>query len=257
MKVSVVIPAYNEEPYIAACIESLLNQEEPAYEIIIVDNNSTDKTKEIAEKYSVKIVSEKKQGITFARNKGFELATGDIIARTDADTRVRKDWIKKIKEHFKDKDLLGLSGTIFFYDLPLTQYSNWPTTLILKSINSILGHDALFGPNMAIRKSAWQLVKDEICLDDKKVHEDIDLAIHLSYHGKIIFDKDLIVDSSPRRWKKMKPYFEYPYRYIKMLRFHKKPLIHINAQKSFNNMGKALNNVRKNSLNQISNIIKL
>lgn len=256
MKVSVVVPAYNEEKYIAACIESLLNQEEKPYEIIIVDNNSTDKTSEIVKKYPVKIIKENRKGITFARNKGFNITTGDIIARTDADTKVQKDWIKKIKENFKDKDLLGLSGTIFFYDSPLTQYPNWPTTLILQSISSILGHNALFGPNMAIRKNAWKIVKNEICLDDKKVHEDIDLAIHLSYHGKIAFDKDLIVNSSLRRWKKLKPYFEYPYRYIRMLRIHKKSLIHLNAKKSFKKMGSILHKVRKNSFDQISNIIK-
>ncbi len=75
---------------------------------------------------------------------------------------------------------------------------------------------------MAIRRDAWEKVKDSVCLNDREVHEDIDLAIHLAPFGKIKFDKSIIVSSSWRRWKKLESYFEYPYRGLKSVGKHKK-----------------------------------
>jgi len=128
MKVSVVIPVYNEEKYIERCLESLQNQQEKADEIIIVNNNSTDKTYDLAKKYPVTIIREPIQGITFARNRGFNTARGDIIARSDADTIIPSDWIKKIKANFQKNKIDALGGTCIFYDFPLqTTYLPTPT----------------------------------------------------------------------------------------------------------------------------------
>lgn len=224
MKVSVVIPAYNEEKYIGKCLQNLTDQEEMASEIIVVDNNSTDKTAEIAKKYGARVVIEKTQGMIPARNKGFNNAKYEIIARTDADTYVPKNWVKRIKEDFRgDRKLVGVSGTTHFYDFPthnLLQHSQWQTKAVYAFIKWQIKHDTLHGPNMAIRKSAWEKVKDEICLDDKCVHEDIDLAIHLGKLGNLRIDSKLIVNTSFRRWKKLYSYYEYSYRLFKTVRKH-------------------------------------
>lgn len=227
MRISVVIPVYNEEKFIEGCLKSIVNQTEKPDEIIVVNNNCTDKTIAIIKKKfpEITIVKETTQGMIPARNSGFSKAKGDIIARTDADSRVPLDWISRIKKHFQnDKTLLGLSGPTHFYDIPnLVQYENWPIKLYNKSyINNILKHDGLLGPNMALRKKTWNLIKNEVCLSDKDVHEDIDLSIHLAEHGKILFEETLIVEASFRRWKKLKPYFEYNYRYVKTIEKHKK-----------------------------------
>ena len=103
MKVSVVIPAFNEEKYIGKCLKSVVNQIMPADEIIVVNNNCTDKTEVIAKKFGARIVKEKVQGMTPARNRGFNSVKYEIIARTDADTVVPKDWIKIIKNNFKKR----------------------------------------------------------------------------------------------------------------------------------------------------------
>src|SRR5690348_7890348 len=100
--ISVVIPAYNEEDYIENCLKSLMRQEVMPDEIIVVNNNSTDRTEEIVKKYPVILITEKKKGTIAARNAGFDMAKGNIIVRTDADTVVPTNWIKKIKEDFQD-----------------------------------------------------------------------------------------------------------------------------------------------------------
>ncbi len=224
MKVSVVVPVYNEELYIEKCLQNILNQTEKADEIIVVDNNSIDDTVSLVEKFKdVTIVVEKKQGMTPARNKGFNTAKGDIIARTDADTLVPTDWVARIKDHFEKEDIVALSGPSKFYGVSkIVDAMEWPSKLYFLSFRTMFGHDCLNGPNMAVRRSAWEKVKDSICMDDKQVHEDIDLALHMAEIGKIKFDFTLIVLSSFRRFRKIAPYFEYPYRYIKTLGKHRK-----------------------------------
>jgi glycosyltransferase involved in cell wall biosynthesis len=233
MEVSVVVPTYNEEEYIAKCLKSLLNQTDKPDRIIVVDNNSTDKTVKIIKQFpEIVLLHENHQGTIFARNTGFNFATGDIIARTDADTQVPKDWIKKIKENFKkDENVIAISGPARFYGTPPNvPVACYPITIVYKSFKRLMKHDGLFGPNMAIRKSAWEKIKNELCTDDKMVHEDLDISIHIAKLGKILFDTDLVVDSSARRWKKLSPYFEYPYRYLKTINKHKR-LLNLPQQK--------------------------
>ena len=241
MKISVVIPAYNEENYIQKCLDGFLAQEVPPDEIIVVDNNSTDTTADIVKKYpGVRLVKQPIQGMTPARNKGFDTAQYDIIARTDADTIVSPDWVKKIKEAFeKDSILIALSGpSIIPSTVDDEALSRIQSHLFFRSYNSsfkyLVGHHVLYGPNMAIRKTAWDKIRDEVCLDDKKVHEDVDLAIHIGTIGKIYFDSRLIVSASSRRLTKLKTYYEYPYRYLRTIQHHKAPMDRGQLMKSMN-----------------------
>lgn len=221
MKVSVVVPAFNEEKYIAKCIESLLAQIEPADEIIIVDNNSTDTTKAIANSYPVTVLTEKKQGTIAARDKGFNAAQYEIIARTDADTIVPPTWIKQIKASFTNSPIIALSGPCVYHPNKRAEdVTKLPSQLFSTTYKYMLGHDCIYGFNMAMRKETWHLVRKQTCRDSELVHEDFDLSIHLSSFGKIKCDNKMIVYTSPRRWKKTRPYFEYPYRYIKMMKQH-------------------------------------
>jgi glycosyltransferase involved in cell wall biosynthesis len=216
MGVSVVIPVYNEEKSLAACLDSLKNQEEMPDEIIVVNNNSTDSTVEVAKRFNVRILSETKQGTSFARNTGFNAAKYDIIARTDADSQVPPDWIKRIKSHFIDPTVVAVSGPAFFSDfLPQVFQYKQPIFRCFFTLAKLkLGHNMLFGPNMAVRKTAWEQIKDKVCTSDKDVHEDIDVAVHLHSLGKIDVDPSLVVKTSFRRWKKHHSYLDYSRRFF-------------------------------------------
>lgn len=100
-RVSVVIPVYNSENFLVKCLISVLNQSYDNYEIIVVDNNSTDNTKEIIRDFErknkkIKYVFESKKGRGAARNAGVNATQGEIILMTDSDCIVSKDWIKNL-----------------------------------------------------------------------------------------------------------------------------------------------------------------
>ncbi len=222
MKVSVIIPAYNEEKYIKKCLISVVNQVVSADEIIVINNNSTDKTETVAGKFGARIVNEKVQGMTPARNRGFNSAKYEIIARCDADTVVPKDWIKRIKSNFEKGDIDALTGPVFFNDSEiLKSTSTIPADLAWKSFKLIAnGKKYLIGPNMVITKKIWIRVKDIVEMDDKKVHEDMDLSLKIAkVGGRIGYDPALIVGISARRLKKHPESFflEYPIRVVKTL----------------------------------------
>lgn len=117
MKISVIVPVYNSEQYIGTCIEALQNQAFPRdqYEIIVVNNNSTDKSAEVIAGYtSVVSVHEKKQGAYAARNKGVSISKGSILAFTDSDCAPRHDWLKRIYDSLCDpKTGLILGQSLF------------------------------------------------------------------------------------------------------------------------------------------------
>jgi glycosyltransferase involved in cell wall biosynthesis len=224
MNISVIIPAFNEEKIIEKCLKSVINQTEKPFEIIVVDNNSTDKTAEIAKKFGARIVEEKIQGRRPARDAGFNAAKGDIIARTDADTIVPNDWIQKIHAAFEnDDELLGFSGSGRFTGIPkFIQVNNCFVSGSSFFVKLLMKHDGMMGFNMALRKSTWNLIKDEVCLDDKKVHEDMDLAIHIARLGKVFFDKTLVVNTMPRQLKNVQTVAEYIFRGFTTAHHHRK-----------------------------------
>lgn len=225
MKISVVIAAYNEEKSIGNCLDNILNQTKKPYEIIVVDNNSTDKTAEVLKKYkNVKVVFEKKQGIIPARNSGFEKAKGDIIARCDADTLVPQDWLEKIEKAFSENDsVVASSMPVLIHDIP--PIGDKPKFLFYTYMfipRIFIGHYPLLGPTMAVKKSAWDKIKKELCTDPRTVHEDLDISFHIRKLGRVYHDNENLVLTSGRRMKYNPWSFfgEYTVRFFKMLRNH-------------------------------------
>src|SRR5207247_7283180 len=123
MKLSFIIPAYNEEKYLGKCLDSILLEIERSKvnaEVIAVNNASTDHTRDIAAAYSsIKIVDEPRKGLSQARQSGYEASTGDVIANVDADSILPAGWIETVVSRFsKSQKLVALSGPQVFYDLP-------------------------------------------------------------------------------------------------------------------------------------------
>src|SRR5581483_9075806 len=108
--VSVVVPAHNEEKNVAQTIEALLAQNYPNFEIIVVNNASTDKTSEIVSKFPVKLVHEPRKGLLWARERGRVEASGEIIANIDADCLPDENWIHTAVAHFDSHEVSAVTG---------------------------------------------------------------------------------------------------------------------------------------------------
>lgn len=181
--ISVIVPAYNEEKNIGQCLDALKKQDfsHSNYEIIVVDNASTDKTGGIAKKMGVNVVFEPKKGIVFAFKKGINVARGDIVAFTDADTIVNKNWLSKIYRAFQSSpSLVAVGGRTIFR--PITILSCLAEPLINLGCWSIRMFN---GCNGAIKKAAYQKIGG---VNEKiNFNWENDLSLRIKSEGRFIF----------------------------------------------------------------------
>ncbi len=207
--VSVIVPAYNAENCIEYCLKSLLNLNYPSYEIIIVDNNSTDRTKEIIKKYPVNYLFENKRGSYSARNKGVKHATGEIICFTDSDCIVDKNWLTEIIKPFKYNKVGGVGGKI----IPLFNDSN-----VIEKYSAKLVSNKLMNKTHWICTANAAYRKDLIKFDEKfKSWGDYDLSYRLyRNHIKLSYKKEAIVYHASRKTLKglVKQIFRYGFYHL-------------------------------------------
>lgn len=201
-RISVIIAAYNEEQNLPKCLTAIVSQDFPKdqYEIIVVDNNSIDKTAEIARSFGTRVLIEEKQGNTFAVKKGMDNADAQIIAMVDADTIVDKNWLSEISKVFEDENIVGLTGMGYvksgnkFIDIFERLFYEY----FLK-FHFLIGKPHITGFNLALRKTAYEKIGG---IDINFVMSpDIDLGLRLKRVGKIVFDKKMRALTSFRRWQ--------------------------------------------------------
>ena len=225
-KISIVIPAYNEEAYIEKCLQSIACQTVAPYEVLVVDNNSTDKTVELAKKFPfVTLIYEKRQGLFFSRNTGMRRARGDVLCRIDADTILYPKWTENVLDIFADPEVQGATGPLGYHDFLFPPVGRVVQHRFLQGAR-LLKYQFVFGCNMAIRKSAWNKIGKDLC-NDANLMEDIDIAIHLRQEGlKICYDKRMAAMVSIRRAEdNPKDFYSYIRGHTYTLRHHDLPVL--------------------------------
>jgi peptidoglycan/xylan/chitin deacetylase (PgdA/CDA1 family)/GT2 family glycosyltransferase len=201
-RVSIVVPARNEEDLLPSCIEALQAQDYAGpIEIIIVDNGSTDRTAERARDSGVTVVTEPRHGYVIALARGFTVATGDIVATTDADTVPPRNWISTlVREYAGRPDVVAVGGEIYFRE------PNWKGWLFTRCILPPLnrwdrGNPAgahLWGANFSVRREVferaggWNMNFNLQC--------DTELSERLRRFGRVVLLDHLAVSTSCRRW---------------------------------------------------------
>lgn len=207
MKISFVIPAFNEEKLISYALASIIEQiTGSGHEIIVVNNASTDRTARVAMGFRyTQVIDEPTKGLTQARKTGLEKASGDLIFQIDADCRLGQGQVKRvIREFTEDPELVALSGPYRCYDSSGTQ-DFWIRIFYYFSYFAYLVNRFLLrrasmiqGGNVVIRKSA---LKDIQGYDTRIPFygEDADLARRLMKVGKIKFSLSFYNYSSARR----------------------------------------------------------
>lgn len=110
MKTSLIVPAHNSAATIEENLQSLLRQRGEGFEIIVVDDGSTDNTRDLVEKYSVRLITQENRGPAAARNNGAMKAAGDILVFTDSDCIVGDRWLLEMLKPFSDTKIVGVQG---------------------------------------------------------------------------------------------------------------------------------------------------
>jgi glycosyltransferase involved in cell wall biosynthesis len=189
---SVVVPCYNEEDAIAACLDALIAQKDAIHEIIVVDNNSSDATHGIVQSYceqypKIRLLSEQQQGVQFARNRGFDEARGNVIARIDVDTLVDPGWAKTLVGYYllpENEEVGAASGPVWYYDLPFRRVTNFFAKVFIFDMNrkTSTTHPPLTGSNTTMRKDVWKAIRSKVCMEPG-IMEDMDIGFHTNQAG--------------------------------------------------------------------------
>ncbi len=109
-RISVVVCSCNGEATIRRCLDALGRLDYPDYEVIVVDDGSTDRTPEIASEFGVRLIRTENRGLSAARNTGLEAATGEIVAFTDDDAWPDRDWLRYLAHAFVTTGHAGIGG---------------------------------------------------------------------------------------------------------------------------------------------------
>jgi glycosyltransferase involved in cell wall biosynthesis len=211
MTITVIVCAHNEEAFIVPALLSLLGQARPPDEILVINNASADRTKEVSAAIpGVRVVDEPAKGLVIARERGRREATGDILVYVDADCRAPHAWLSRIERRFVVKpDLVALSGSYRFYD-----WDWWgrflaraydltlaPLTHIL--VKYILRIGVVFyGGNFAVRREALARIGGF----DTSIEfhgEDTNLGRRLAEIGPVELRSECYLYTSARRYKAM------------------------------------------------------
>lgn len=199
---SVVIPCYNEEDYIGDTLASLHHQDyEGSFEIIVVDNNSTDNSVKIAEQYGVRIIRERRAGVCWARQAGTKAARGEIIVSTDADTVFAPRWLANLDTMFDHhKDYIAVAGPCIYRSGPF--WGRAYPILLFRAVEAyfkLTGHPFyVTATNLAFKKSFWEGYD----VNAPQGGDELSLLRQLRKKGRVAFLRTNPVYTSARRLKR-------------------------------------------------------
>ncbi len=198
--ISIIIPAYNEEATIERCLYALTHQTVPrsSYELIVVDGNSHDRTREIAAVYADLVFIQESDRVPGARNDGFVRAKNDIVATTDADSIVAPDWIEQILHTFADpKVVLAFGPVTSIEDTPKNrQYVLLFDILmwfgaVTRMYYYTLGCNTIFRYDALSRAGMYRIMD---------AGDDLEVATRMRKEGKVIFNPHMKVGFDFRRY---------------------------------------------------------
>lgn len=230
--VAIVIPCYNEETLIGRCLESCIAQTSAPDEIIVVNNKSTDDTLAVVRRYqrhhrqlNIRLLEQNEhQGLIPTRNHGFDHARSDVIGRIDADTVIATDWVETIRRRFTEPAVDAATGPVFYHDMPFRRLGFWGDHRIRSYLRRhSTDQRFLLGANMAIRNSAWRVVRQLAHRDlEDQLHEDIDLALTLFKNDfEIAYEPAMTAGISGRRLEApVRDFYRYITRYTRTTKAH-------------------------------------
>jgi glycosyltransferase involved in cell wall biosynthesis len=199
IRFSVVVPAYNEAAYLGRALDSLQHQDyDGTYEIIVVDNNSTDNTAAVAARHGVRVVNEPQQGVCAARQRGADCARGEIIVSTDADTTQPHDWLRAIDARFAASQRIVAVAGPCRYQNPSWWAKAYPTLLfgVVALVHALTGFVFyVSATNIAVRRSAFPGYDLKLTQGG----DELDLLRRVRRRGVVSWERHNVVTTSARR----------------------------------------------------------
>jgi glycosyltransferase involved in cell wall biosynthesis len=199
--ITVVVPTFNEEKNIVACLESLNRQALPRreYEIIVVDGNSTDRTRELAAPLADIVFVQTSPRVGGARNDGATRAKGEIVAFADADCVVPPDWLLRIRDDFAKHHPVEVYGTVYPKEGGLRNR----LALGLANTFARFGYHTRtlyysLGCNTAVDRATFIKAGMYRSMD---AGEDVEISLRMKQFGKVLFDPKVRVGFSMRRYQ--------------------------------------------------------
>lgn len=239
--ISVIVPAHNEEKYLGSCLDSLLNQDtQIPYEILVIENGSSDKTTDIARSFEkIRLIHEPKLGLPLVRQIGYKTARGDLLAYVDADSIVPPNWVSSIFEASRQNpDAVALRGPFrYILKSPFHRFWFWIYFNVIERATYWLNRGQLLaGGNFAVKKEALDKIGG-FNLNIKFYGEDVELASRLKKIGKIVYFNAMVYSSGRRFDHKglIIPSFIYLFNYLWLFAF-KKPCFNFYDQAESNSI---------------------
>ena len=197
---SIVIPAFNEERYLPDCLRSLARQEfAGGVEVVVVDNNSTDRTAAIARSFGAVVVQEDRAGVCWARQRGTSVARGEIVVSTDADTTFDPSWLTRIDRALEQHpSCVAVAGPCQFSEGSPSWAATYPRVLFgaVAAVRRITGRVFyVTATNLAFRREAWPGYNTQMTQGG----DELDLLRRLQRQGPVVFDRRNPTYTSPRR----------------------------------------------------------
>jgi glycosyltransferase involved in cell wall biosynthesis len=198
VRLSVVVPAFDEEAYLPATLASLARQQVPGgFEVVVVDNASTDATAEIAARYGARVVREETPGVCAARQRGTEEARGAIVVSTDADTVHPAGWLARLAERFDADDVVAVAGPCRYLDPPWWARVFPPGWFaVIGAVHALTGRVLyLTATNVAFRRDGFPGYDTRLTQGG----DEVDLLRRLRRRGRVVWDGGNPVLTSSRR----------------------------------------------------------
>ncbi|MFA6328640.1 MAG: glycosyltransferase [Candidatus Micrarchaeia archaeon] len=199
--VSVIVPSYNEERYIGACLAAIRRQKfSGTYEIIVGDGNSTDNTQKIARDYGARVVEEKFGTASGGRYSAAKVARGRIYAFMSSDVQPCQGWLQNIYDAFEDKKVAWAVGSVKPLEGKFVEEIGAGILNFLAAVLNSIGLAYVNGDNVAARAEAYK--KCGGFNPRLTTSEDTDLGMKLMHQGKFAYAGNAIVLISMRRVRK-------------------------------------------------------
>ena len=188
--ISIIIPAKNEEINLKNCLVSVFNIDYPrsCYEVIVVDNGSTDSTVSVAISAGATVYQKPGLNISALRNFGVQMTHGDILVFLDADCTVAKDWLREAEKYFTASEIVCFGSAPRIPEQPSWVQKTW--FMVREKKTLVTETPWLESMNMFVRRGAF----DQVGGFDEALTtcEDVDLSYRLSRYGKIVSDQRIV-----------------------------------------------------------------